>query len=180
MQSGTHLTCGGTYFSSYPWLWCLCFGFACPKNWERAPHRPARTVFCGTLIYSLNLRMNHMILVVKTSEEYVTFATPTRFFHVYFSTLSPIKSEAVSFWYEVFFPKLQCECDDTGKLLWWYSSENIWGFRERQNSRVGPSVWLKSGTLEGLTDHIRILHTSCSLCVFDLDVRLFFSILLSF
>ena len=118
VQSGTHLTFGGAYFS------------ACPKYSGRAPHRPARTVFCGTLIYSLNLRMNHMILVVKTSEEYVTFATPTRFFHVYFSTLSPIKSEAVSFWYEVFFSKLHCECDDTGKLLWWYSTENIWGFRE--------------------------------------------------
>ena len=39
------------------------------------------------------------------------------------------------------------------------------------------NIILKSGTLKGLTDHIRILHIGCLLGVFDLDVRLFFSIL---
>ena len=48
--------------------------------------------------------------------------------------------------------------------------------RERQNSHVGPSIRLTSGNLEGLTDHIRILHTGCLLGAFDLDVRLFFLI----
>ena len=38
-------------------------------------------------------------------------------------------------------------------------------------------IRLKSGTLKGLTDHIRILHIGCLLGVFDLDVRLFFPIL---
>ena len=43
--------------------------------------------------------------------------------------------------------------------------------RERQNSRVGPSIRLKSGTLKGLTDQIRILHIGCMLRVSDLDVK---------
>ena len=33
---------------------------------------------------------------------------------------------------------------------------------------------MKSGTLKGLTDHIRILHIGCLLGVFDLDIGLFF------